>query len=147
MFLLDVNVLIALLWEPHVHHAAAQQWFATHGKKGWSTCATTELGFARALSNPKINPAIPSPVEAIAFLDSNKKVSRHAFVNEDVTPAAATKDMLIQGYRQLTNAYLFGLCVKKRLIFVSFDTGLASLWRPGDPRVRFLKLLDSAPLH
>ena len=147
MFLLDVNVLFALLWEPHVHHAAAHEWFGAHGKKGWCTCASTELGFARAFANPKINPGVASPRDALELLEGNKRVVKHSFVNEDVTPVIATGDMLMQGYRQLTDAYLFGLCIKKRLVFVSFDTGLNSLFRPGDTRLKSLNILPSLPLH
>lgn len=154
MYLLDVNVLFSLFWRQHVHHDAAQQWFAAQGKKGWCTCATTELGFARAFSNSKINPAMPSPFEALELLEGNKLGARHRFIAEDLTPAAAANEMLVQGYRQLTDAYLFGLCIKKRLTLVSFDTGLASPWQPGDSRLKWLKLLHPtapssipSPLH
>ncbi len=147
MFLLDVNLLFALLWEPHVHHAAAQQWFGAQGKKGWCTCATTELGFARAFANPKINPGVASPLDALELLEGNKRVHKHGFVSEDLTPVMATQDMLMQGHRQVTDAYLYGLCIKKRLVFVSFDAGLNSLFRPGDARLKSLKILPSAPLH
>lgn len=147
MYLLDVNLLFSLLWEPHVHHAAAQRWFATQGKTGWCTCATTELGFARAFANPKINPSVASPLDALDLLEGNKRASKHSFVNEDVSAAVATADMLLQGYRQLTDAYLLGLCVTKRLVFVSFDSGLTSLWRPGDARLKLLKILSTPPLH
>ena len=147
MFLLDVNVLFALLWEPHTHHGAAQQWFGAQGKKGWCTCATTELGFARAFVNPKINPGVASPRDALDLLEGNKGAHKHRFVSEDVVPLSATQDMLMQGYRQVTDAYLFGLCIKKGLVFVSFDTGLNSLFRPGDVRLKSLKILLSPPLH
>lgn len=150
MYLLDVNLLFALLWRKHVHHDAAQQWFAAQGKKGWCTCATTELGFARAFSNAKINPATVSPLEALELLEGNKPGGKHRFIAEDLTPAMAADEMLVQDYRQLTDAYLFGLCIKKRLTLVSLDTGLASLWRPADPRLKSLKILRSdtpSPLH
>lgn len=147
MFLLDVNLLFSLLWEPHAHHAAAQQWFAAQGKKGWCTCAATELGFARAFANPRINPGVASPRDALELLEGNKRAYKHSFVSDDVTPVSATQDMLMQGYRQVTDAYLLGLCIKKRLVFVSFDTGLKSLLRQGDPRSKSLKILPSPPLH
>ena len=147
MFLLDVNLLFALFWQPHEHHAAAQEWFGTQGKKGWCTCATTELGFARVFTNPKINPGVVSPADALDLLEGNKRAYKHSFVSEDVTPAVATRDLLIQGYRQWTDAYLLGLCIQKRLVFVSFDTGLHSLLRPGDPKLKSLKMLLSPPWH
>lgn len=35
--LLDINVLVTLIWEPHVHHAAASRWFLCRaGQDGMS---------------------------------------------------------------------------------------------------------------
>ena len=34
MGLLDVNALVALAWDTHVHHARMREWFATHGEDG-----------------------------------------------------------------------------------------------------------------
>ena len=36
--LLDVNVLMALAWPNHVHHAPARSWFNARRKSGWATC-------------------------------------------------------------------------------------------------------------
>lgn len=50
--LLDVNVLVALFDPAHVHHDAAHAWFGEHCAQGWATCALTENGLVRVLSNP-----------------------------------------------------------------------------------------------
>ena len=50
--LLDVNVLIALAWPNHVHHAAARDWFERHGQAGWATCTLTEAGFVSSFLQP-----------------------------------------------------------------------------------------------
>src|SRR5512135_2751624 len=50
--LLDVNVLVALFDPDHVHHELAHDWFADHGRHAWATCAITENGFLRVLTNP-----------------------------------------------------------------------------------------------
>lgn len=50
IYLLDVNVLLALFDPVHEHHELAHQWFK--GKKNWASCAITELGFMRISSNP-----------------------------------------------------------------------------------------------
>jgi hypothetical protein len=39
--LLDVNVLIALGWPDHVHHAAARHWFGQSCSNGWATTPIT----------------------------------------------------------------------------------------------------------
>ncbi len=37
-YLLDVNVLIALIDTAHVQHDAAHAWFASVGSISWATC-------------------------------------------------------------------------------------------------------------
>lgn len=37
--LLDTNVLLALAWPNHQHHAQAHAWFNLEAKNGWATCA------------------------------------------------------------------------------------------------------------
>ena len=35
--LLDVNVLLALAWPNHQHHAVAHRWFRRESRRGWAT--------------------------------------------------------------------------------------------------------------
>lgn len=49
-FLLDVNVLLAAIWENHSQHATAFSWLK--GKK-LVLCPISELGFIRISTNPK----------------------------------------------------------------------------------------------
>jgi uncharacterized protein len=53
-YLLDVNVLLALGYEGHVHHSRAEDWVNWQQAKGaWAslaTCTITELGFVRVAS-------------------------------------------------------------------------------------------------
>jgi hypothetical protein len=42
VYLLDVNVLIALSDPMHVHHESAQRWFAREGRKACAACPLTE---------------------------------------------------------------------------------------------------------
>ena len=50
--LLDVNVLVAILDEDHIHHRVATKWFDTPGLQ-WAICAFTEAGFLRYMTRPK----------------------------------------------------------------------------------------------
>src|ERR1700683_3392819 len=50
--LLDVNVLIALMDEDHLHHQTATRWFDTPGLD-WGVCAFTEAGFLRVSTSPR----------------------------------------------------------------------------------------------
>jgi hypothetical protein len=47
IYLLDINLLLALTDPMHVHHELSHQWFAKKGRKGWATCPLTENGVAR----------------------------------------------------------------------------------------------------
>ncbi len=40
-FLLDVNVLIALIDPTHIAHDPAHRWFAGAGGESWATCLVT----------------------------------------------------------------------------------------------------------
>ncbi len=53
IYLLDINLLLALTDPMHVHHELSHQWFAKKGRKGWATCPLTENGFVRIASHPK----------------------------------------------------------------------------------------------
>jgi uncharacterized protein len=59
MALLDVNALVALVWDSHIHHARIREWFATNALQGWETCPITESGFVRVSTNPKV---LSSPI-------------------------------------------------------------------------------------
>lgn len=57
MALLDVNALVALAWDSHIHHARIREWFTANATLGWATCPLTEAGFVRVSTNPKYFPA------------------------------------------------------------------------------------------
>lgn len=56
--LLDINVLQALLDHDHIQHRQATRWLHEEIRHGWASCAITQNGFMRILSQP----AYPSPV-------------------------------------------------------------------------------------
>ena len=58
--LLDVNILVALMDEDHVHHQLAHDWFEDNKEAGWASCPLTENGLVRIFSNPAfIDPPVP----------------------------------------------------------------------------------------
>jgi predicted nucleic acid-binding protein len=64
-FLLDVNVLIALIDPSHVSHDAAHRWFDAEGKATWATCPITENGVIRIVGSPKY-PNMPGSTAVVA---------------------------------------------------------------------------------
>jgi hypothetical protein len=52
-YLLDVNVLIALIDPAHIQHDKAHTWFATTGQHAWATCPLTENGVLSIVGNSR----------------------------------------------------------------------------------------------
>ena len=128
-FLLDVNLLIALLWPPHEAHARAQRWFAHNARQGWATCAMTQAGFVRIVSNPAFSRHAVSPRDAAEVLSGSLQHPAHRFWIEDleVTEALAQFGERILGHQQVTDAYLLGLAIHKKGRLATLDASLSSL--------------------
>ncbi|MFY9843459.1 MAG: TA system VapC family ribonuclease toxin [Terriglobales bacterium] len=127
--LLDVNVLIALLWPPHEAHGRAQQWFARNADAGWATCAMTQAGFARVVSNPAFSQRGISPQDALEVLGGSLRHRAHHFWTEDIGVAEAVGqfERRLAGHQQITDAYLLGLAIHKKGRLATLDSSLASL--------------------
>jgi len=124
--LLDVNALVALAWDSHVHHAAMREWFAARGSSGWATCPITESGFVRVSSNPK---ALPTPIgisAARGALAALRALDGHRFLVDDVSIVAPDVPD-VAGYRQVTDAHLLTLARRSEMRLVTFDTGIRAL--------------------
>ena len=66
-FLLDVNILIALIDPAHMQHDQAHDWFARVGRRSFATCPVTENGLLRIVGHPKY-PNSPGPPSSVAPL-------------------------------------------------------------------------------
>ncbi len=126
MGLLDVNALVALAWDSHVHHARIRAWFTAERPQGWATCPVTEAGFVRASSNPRVLPH-PIGVEAARkVLSALRAVDGHAFLVDDVSITDADVPSL-SGHRQVTDAHLLTLARRHGTRLVTFDAGVMAL--------------------
>ncbi len=127
--LLDVNVLVALAWPNHVHHAAAHEWFGAIRDEGWATCSMTETGFVRVSSNPKALPDAVRPVEAIALLQRMRAVPGHQFWKDAVSIADDGTQLAnrIVGHRQVADVHLVLLAQKHGGRLATFDRGIVAL--------------------
>jgi uncharacterized protein len=124
--LLDVNALVALAWDSHVHHAAIRSWFAENAGAGWATCPVTESGFVRVCSNPKVLPHTIDVAAARAVLAALRAAGGHRFLEDDVS---LTDDDVptIHGHRQVTDAHLLTLARRRGMRLVTFDAAVAAL--------------------
>jgi hypothetical protein len=121
--LLDVNVLVALFSERHVHHDVAHDWFEDHADAGWASCPITESGFLRILGNPaRTGEYVPVP-KLVELLNTFCANTTHEFWPD----ALSLRDQrtfnaeVVRGHQQLTDVYLLGLAAKRGGTFVTLD--------------------------
>jgi hypothetical protein len=125
-YLLDLNVLIALVDSGHQHYQKAQDWFISSGKDHVGLCPLTEAGFLRITTNPAYRPAPRTIEEAIAILQVLKGHPRFGFweIKESWVDLTARFALRISGHRQVTDAYLLGLAIKAGGVLVTFDKSI-----------------------
>jgi toxin-antitoxin system PIN domain toxin len=121
--LLDVNVLVALFNPDHVHHDAAHDWFSTARANGWATCAVTEQGLLRILSNPAFWSEFERPAALVKRLRQFCGSGQHVFWERTVSLRDRTLFDLshVSGYRQITDVYLLGLAHRMGGTLATFD--------------------------
>ena len=120
--LLDVNVLIALLDENHLHHGPATTWFSENVEQGWASCPITQNGCLRVLAQPGYANAL-AIADARDRLKEATSTPHHRFLEGDVSLLDdSVVDMRhILGHRQLTDIYLLALAVAHDARLVTLD--------------------------
>ena len=118
--LLDANVLIALLVEDHVHHAAAEDWFGALSES-FATCPITQGSLMRLLIREG-----QSAAAARAILNGTAADPRHEFWADDI-PYTDVPTQGIVGHRQVTDPYLAQLARARGSRLATFDQALAKL--------------------
>lgn len=123
MVLLDVNMLIALFSDRHVHHQAAHDWFADAKGDGWATCPLTENGFVRVMRQRR--PTWPVG-EFVRLLRQFCNDRNHQFWPEtlSLTDPAVFEPAAIAGPHQITDVYLLALAVKKSAALATTDQSI-----------------------
>lgn len=142
-YLLDTNVLISLLWPRHAQHEASVRWFTRHRARHWATCAMTEAGFVRIVSNPAFSRDAVTPREAFSLLAANTAASDHVFW-PDALPfaaAAACAGPRLVGHQQVTDAYLLGLALKRGGVLATLDHRIAALTAPSSVERKALEII------
>jgi toxin-antitoxin system PIN domain toxin len=123
MHLLDVNVLMALLWENHEHHQRARSWL--HGVSAFATCPLVQLGFARISAHPMLGYGM-APDEAFAILRRFLADSRYHFIADDLS---CTDRVLhtenIPNSNYVTDHYLVALARQHNLTLATLDEPLS----------------------
>ena len=129
--LLDVNVLLALSLEHHIHHHLAHDRFAE--LESWSTCPVTESGLLRLLMTEQVVGRKVAGSEALAQLDALRRVQGWTFLVESVSLAESQIDTrVLMGRRQVSELHLVELAASHGVSLATFDASLKTALVPDD---------------
>lgn len=120
--LFDVNVILALLDGDHVDHRQARVFLSEGMDDGWASCALTQNGFVRVISQPRY-PSPVAPAVAIARLARACATDLHEWwpCDLELLDDRVFDHRHVLGPRQVTDAYLLALAVEHDGRLVTFD--------------------------
>ena len=122
-YLLDVNVLIALIDPAHVQHDAAHDWFAKQGKKSWATCPLTENGVMRIVGHARYPNSPGTPAAVAQLMTGLCELPGHVFWPDDIS-LLDTKILdasRLLSSAQVTDSYLLVLAIAHDGKLATFD--------------------------
>lgn len=127
-FLLDVNVLIALIDPLHIQHDKAHEWFESSGAKGWATCPLTENGVLRIVGHARYPNSPGTPAAVAELMEIFLAHPGHQFWPDTIS-------LLDRRYihaprlldsAQVTDSYLLALAVSHGGKLATFDRQLVT---------------------
>jgi predicted nucleic acid-binding protein len=113
IYLLDVNTLIAAIWQDHEDQPRVEAWL--QGRQT-ATCSISELGFLR-ISSGDTFPFRAEPEPCRVALSEFIRKHRSRFVPDDFPP----RIIEAQSSRQFTDLYLAELAEKNRMKLATLD--------------------------
>jgi uncharacterized protein len=127
-FLLDVNVLIALIDPAHIQHDRAHEWFEKTGSRAWATCPLTENGVLRIVGNTRYPNSPGTPAAVAELMTVLLAHPGRAFWPADITLLDGQR---VYGARlldsaQVTDTYLLALAVVHGGKLATFDRQLVT---------------------
>lgn len=132
MYLLDVNVLIALAWDDHVHHARAHAWFGRLASDSFATCNTTQSAFIRLSLNPNIVQCQITAIDAFEMLESLTGHPNHVFCEDGPLEPKLPAWRALKSYKQVTDTNLFLIARRHDRKLATFDEEIRTRLRDED---------------
>ena len=122
--LLDVNALIALLDEEHVHHEEILEWLgrAENLPHGFATCSVTQIGLIRVMSGKGYYRPVATHEAATQLRRITQKGHQYLGIPAPCSGAIRWKST---GSSPSTDAMLLSTAVAYGCRLVSFDAGIA----------------------
>lgn len=130
--LVDVNVLLALVADRHVHHNLALRWAESVPADEAILCRVTQLGLLRLLNNPTVlGEEALEAAQCWAVWHQLLEDERFRFAPEEPPGLDAALERYTVGRafspRLWTDAYLAAYAIAARLILVTFDRGFRGI--------------------
>lgn len=127
-FLLDINVLIALVDPAHIQHDRAHEWFGAVGQHAWSTCPLTENGVLRIVGHGRYPNSPGTPAAVVKLLTVLCALPGHEFWPDGISLLDAVH---LDGGRlldsaQVTDSYLLALAGAHGGQLATFDRRLVT---------------------
>ncbi len=125
IYLLDVNVLIALGYATHVHHSLAEWWLTERKREHGAelqlvTCAITELGFVRiAGGQASLAESVSCARDDLRRLKAKEKMR---LVGDDLGTERLPR--WVTQPKQTTDGHLVALSAKHNARFATLDSGV-----------------------
>lgn len=126
-YLLDVNLLLALTSQDHMHHELIRRWFYASPDLRWAICAFTEAGFLRNATAPRPGQIAMSEATAILQRLTQHPGYRYQPITADWQTLCGPFSQRLYGTKQVTDAYLLGVAVREGLVLATMDKAILHL--------------------
>jgi toxin-antitoxin system PIN domain toxin len=128
-FLLDVNVLIALIDPVHMQHDRAHAWFASKGQQSWATCPMTENGVLRIVGHPSYPNSLATPAAVAEWMTDLLALPGHEFWPDDISlfDRRYVESARLLDPSQVTDSYLLALASAHGGKLATFDRRLVTV--------------------
>lgn len=145
VYLLDVNVLIALVDPAHIQHDEAHAWFARVGQKAFATCPLTENGLVRIIGHPRYPNSPGPPSVVLPSLAAIRGLAGHRFWSDDLSIAdeAFFASELLSSHSRVTDSYLLALAHANGGQLATMDQKLATEVVPGGKKALEIIRVDA----
>ena len=127
-FLLDANVLIALIDPVHIQQDAAQEWFAAQGRQARATCPLTENAVLRIVGHARYPNSPGTPAAVAPLMASLCALPGHVFWADDISllDAGRLDPARLLNAGQVTDSYLLALACAHGGKLATFDRRLVA---------------------
>lgn len=123
-YLLDVNVLLALSLDNHMHHVASAEWF-DEADFEWATTPFTETSYVRLMTNSRMVGFSVSVPQAVDGLRELRKEPGFRFLPDHTSLGDPVIDLEpMVGTKQVTDFHLVNLAAQNGMRVATFDGSL-----------------------